>query len=132
MNNYIKVSIAPIIPRETYSMTMRSKKSQVTGASLKAAFDDWKRKEKRFTALAYGKRKHPESTIDLAARASEEALNFVYKMLLRATGSKNNQACVAILPDGSYMITVRQTQNYTDGERVVLQLVPAIRVARLS
>ena len=113
-------------------MTRRWKKSQVTGAALKAAFDDWKRKERRFTALASGKRKHPESAIDLAARASEEALNFAYKMLLRATGSKNDQACVAILSDGSHMITVRQTQNYADGERVVLQLVPATRVASLS
>jgi hypothetical protein len=113
-------------------MTRRSKKPQVTSAELKAAFDDWKRKERRFTALASRMRKHPETTIDLAARASEEAFNFAYKMLLRATGSKNNQACVAILRDGSHMITVRQTRHYTDDERVMVQFVPATRVASLS
>jgi hypothetical protein len=126
------VSIATIIPRETYSMTRRSKQRQVTGAELKAAFDDWKRKERCFTALASGMRKHPESSIDLAARASEEAFNFAYKMLLRATGSRNNQACVAILPDGSHMVAVRQKRQFTSDERVTLELVPASRVVSLS
>ncbi len=90
------------------------------------------REKKCFRALASGKRKHPESTIDLAARASEEALNFTYKMLRRATGSRNNQACVAILPDGSHLVTVRQTGTFTGDERVMLELVPASRVASLS
>jgi hypothetical protein len=113
-------------------MTRRSKKSQVTGAKLKAAFDDWKRKERHFLALAHGARNHSESTIDLAARASEEAFALAYKMLLGATGSRTNQACVAILPDGSHMISIRQTRHFSGDEQVIIELVPASRVASLA
>jgi hypothetical protein len=113
-------------------MSRRSKKPAVTAQDLMAALNDWKKKEKRFKAVAHAKREYPETTIDVAARHAEASFNVLYKLLLRATGARRNQACLAILPDGSHLVAVRESNHLDRDEREKLHLVPASRVAKLS
>ena len=64
-------------------MTRRTTKPAVTAMELKARFDDWKKKERRFKAISTGKRAFPESQIDSAATDAQAAFNVVYKLLLQ-------------------------------------------------
>ena len=113
-------------------MAKRATKPKVTAAELRAAFDDWKKKERRFIAIAKGKREYPESVIDSLARAADDAFRVAYNLVLRTTGAKYNQACVAILADGSHLVAVRDAGDYISNEWVKLQLVPASKVVTLS
>ena len=109
----------------------RATKPKVIAAELRAAFDDWKSKQRRFMAMATGKRAYPESVIDSVAESAEDAFEVAYKLVLRATGARYNQACVAILPDGSHLVAVSNDGDDSN-EWFKLQLVPACKVVNLS
>jgi hypothetical protein len=113
-------------------MASRAKSTAVIAVELKAAVDDWNKKERRFAAVTKSEGEHLESVIDLAARASEDASKAVYKLLRRATGARVDQTCVAVFPNGSCLIAVREAGDRLADEPVTLLLVPASRVRRLS
>jgi hypothetical protein len=104
---------------------------KATAEELKAAFDDWQRTERRFNRIAKDKR-HPESTIDAAARASNKAFTVVYSLLRRATSAKRHQTCAVVLPDGSHLVAVTELASLVQEKSVKLVLVPIGRVTRLS
>jgi hypothetical protein len=120
-------------PREEPNeMSRTRKKPAVAAHDLEAAFNEWKKKEKRFKTVAHGKREYPDPIIDTAARHAEASFNVLYKLLLRATGAKRNQTCVAILPDGSHLVALHDPVDQIGQDWAKVQLVPARRVAKLS
>jgi hypothetical protein len=104
---------------------------KVTAEELKAAFSDWQRTNRRFNRIAKNKR-HPESIVDAAARASDKAFTVVDSLLRRATGAKRHQACAVVLPDGSHLVAVTEPASLVQEKSAKLVLVPIGRVARLA
>jgi hypothetical protein len=113
-------------------MARRKTKPAVTAQEVKEAFDDLRKKERRFNHLAYGKRQYSELLIDAAARNVDVAFNLVHSLLLRANGAKHHQACAAVFPDGSHLVVVSVRAGPVREKLVKLELIPPHKVTRLS
>ncbi len=113
-------------------MANRSRTRTVAAEDLRAAFEDWRKKERRFNTLSTGKRQYSESVIDEAARAAEGAFALIHSRLLHSTGARRDQDCAAIFPDGSHLVVVIEHAGPAREKSVTIRLIPRQRVARLS
>ena len=98
-------------------MAKNEKQPGVTAARLKAAFHDWRKKERRCNTIAYGKRQYSEPVLEAAAPSAEDAFESALSLLRRATGAKHHQSCAVVLPDGSHLVVVSERQLPTGGVR---------------
>ncbi len=112
-------------------MSNATPNSSVTSAELKAALDDWKEKEKRFTQAATDKANYSESSLDEAAKAAEDAFRVAHDLLRQAAQAEPDESCAAVLDDGSHVVVIHETGEQPGDERTKLLHVPASKVAKL-
>ena len=107
-----------------------AKKPVPTSAELKAAYFEWKKKEKRFNVVA--KRRKSESSIELAARSAEDAFEVVCALLRNGTGARPNEACAVVLADGCHLVAFRLDGERSGNDSLQVQLVSSKRVFHAS